>query len=389
MSDNYLWDGSGKPDLEVERLEKLLGTLREDLPAPAFEMPVRRFPMRWSQQMPRFAAVAAMLVLVLGAALLLRLENRASWVVTRVEGAPRIASRSIANIGRLKLGEWLETDSASRAVIDVGVIGEVEVKPNSRVQLLSANASDHRLSLQHGSIFARIWAPPRLFSVETPSAKAIDMGCVYRLDVDAEGTSLLHVETGLVTLERNGRESLVPAGAQCRTRRGNAPGTPFYEDAPENLKKALSQLDPMLDAPQGGIAGGITGGVTGGVSGGVSGGVQGGVSGGVTGGITGGVQGGVEGAMKARAVALDTVLVEARKRDALTLWHLLARVAPDEKNRIFDRMAQLVPPPAGVTREGVLSGNAAMRDAWADELGIGSMTWWRFFWKQPLPLPAK
>jgi hypothetical protein len=391
MSNNYLWDGSGKPDPEVERLEKLLGTLREDLPAPAFGMPVRRYPVRWWQwpTMPRFAAVAAMLVLVLGATLLLRFEDRASWVVTRVEGAPRVASRLISNSGRLGLGEWLVTDSASRAVIDVGLIGEVEVKPDSRVQLLRADASDHRLALQQGAIFARIWAPPRLFSVETPSANAIDMGCVYRLEVDAAGASLLHVETGLVTLERYGRESLVPAGAMCLTRRGDGPGTPYYEDAPEKLKQALSQLDPLLGAPQGGVVGGVTGGVQGGVTGGVAGGVSGGVQGGVAGGVEGGVPGGVEGAKKIRASALDTVLAEARKKDALTLWHLLTRVAPEEKNRIFDRMAQLVPPPAGVTREGILSGNAAMRDAWADQLGIGSMTWWRFFWKKAMPIPRK
>jgi hypothetical protein len=376
MSDNYLWDGSGKPDPEVERLEKLLGTLREDLPAPAFEMPVRRFPMRWWQPLPRFAAIAAMLVLVLGASLLMIFEQRPSWVVTRVEGSPRISSRLISNSGRLGLGEWLETDSTSRAVIDVGLIGEVEVKPDSRVQLMSTKASDHRLSLQQGAIFARIWAPPRLFSVETPSAKAVDMGCVYRLEVDAAGASLLHVETGLVTLERNGRESMVPAGAMCLTRRGDGPGTPYYEDAPEKLKQALLQLDPMLSAPQGGVAGGV------------SGGVAGGVSGGVQGGVAGGVEGGIEGPKKIRAAALDTVLAESRKRDALTLWHLLTRVSPEEKNRIFDRMAQLVPPPAGVTREGVLSGNAAMRDAWADQLGIGSMTWWRFFWKKAMPLPG-
>ena len=28
MSDDYLWDRSGPPDADVERLERLLGTLR-------------------------------------------------------------------------------------------------------------------------------------------------------------------------------------------------------------------------------------------------------------------------------------------------------------------------------------------------------------------------
>jgi hypothetical protein len=360
MSDNYLWDGSGKPDPEVERLETLLATLREDVPAPAFEMPERRTAWRWWPALPRFAAVAAMLVIVIGATLLMRVGRQTSWAVTRVEGAPRVASHSISDNGRLKIGEWLETDSASRAIIDIGMIGEVEVKPDSRVQLLRADASDHRLSLQRGAIFARIWAPPRLFSVETPSANAVDMGCVYRLEVDASGASLLHVETGLVTIERNGRESLVPAGAMCLTRPGDGPGTPYYEDASEKFKQALAELDPLLALTQG-----------------ISEAKR---------------PSGVEiiytspDVADKRTAALNIVLAESRKRDALTLWHLLTRVAPDEKNRIYDRMAQLVPPPAGVTREGILSGDAAMRDAWADQLGIGSMTWWRFFWKKAAAL---
>ena len=30
MSDEYLWDGSGEPDAEAERLEKLLGRFRSE-----------------------------------------------------------------------------------------------------------------------------------------------------------------------------------------------------------------------------------------------------------------------------------------------------------------------------------------------------------------------
>ena len=34
---------------------------------------------------------------------------------------------------------------------------------------------------------ARIWAPPRLFYVNTPSAVAEDLGCAYTLEVDDLG----------------------------------------------------------------------------------------------------------------------------------------------------------------------------------------------------------
>ena len=47
-------------------------------------------------------------------------------------------------------------------------------------------------------------------------------------------------------------------------------------------------------------------------------------------------------------------------------------------------MADLVAPPPGVTRAGVLSGDRHMTDLWWDELGLGVSTWWRL-WKSPGP----
>jgi len=38
----------------------------------------------------------------------------------------------------------------------------------------------------------------------------------------------------------------------------------------------------------------------------------------------------------------------------VSLWHLLARVDPSLRRVVYDRLASLVPPPAGVTPEGAL-----------------------------------
>ncbi|HZB43950.1 MAG TPA: hypothetical protein VE360_01830, partial [Pyrinomonadaceae bacterium] len=66
--------------------------------------------------------------------------------------------------------------------------------------------------------------------------------------------------------------------------------------------------------------------------------------------------------------ALDVVLAEARPRDTLTLWHLLSRVEAGERERVYERLAALVPPPDGVTRDGVLRLDRAMLDRWKDDL---------------------
>jgi hypothetical protein len=191
-----------------------------------------------------------------------------------------------------------------------------------------------------GVVHAFIWAPPGNFFVETPSAVAVDMGCAYTLEVDDSGTGVLTVQLGWVGFEHKGRESFVPQGGRCLTRPGFGPGTPYYETASQALREALETLD---FGPASGPS---------------------------------------------RSAALHVILAEARVEDALTLWHLLPRVAASERPAVFERMAALLPPPQGVTREGVLRGERGMLDAWWDALGLGSASWWRL-WKQPAPPEAR
>lgn len=261
-------------------------------------------------------------------------DNLPSWEVTRLDGQPVIGRKKIAETGSLPVGEWLTTDDASRAQISVGQIGEVKIEPNSRIQLLEAQDDNHRLAMQRGKMEAFIWAPPRKFFVQTPSALAVDLGCSYTLEVAEDGTSLLSVTMGWVAFEWQGRESFVPAEAKCVTRPKLGPGTPYFGDASTEFQLALAQFD------------------------------------------TG------------QTDSLAAVLAQARKRDALTLWHLLARTEGETRGKVFDRLAQLIPPPKKVIREGVLSNDRAMLDAWWAELGLGDTEWWRM-WKGDLPAQSR
>lgn len=275
---------------------------------------------------PGFAGVAAGLLLAvgLGALWIYSKESRPFWEVARLHGAPTIGSSRMDQKGRLAVGQWLETDSSSRAKIAVGSIGQVEIDPNTRVRLVETRATEHRLELARGRMSAHIWAPPRLFFVDTPSAVAADLGCAYSLEVDEHGFGVLHVTSGWVALELKERSSMVPAGATCATRPGIGPGTPYFDDASELFRKALYNLDfePQLDW--------------------------------------------------SKVPNLDIILAEARPRDTLTLWHLLERVEGNERARVYDRLVELVPPPDGVNRDGVLQLNEQMLQLWKDKL---SSTW--------------
>jgi len=145
------------------------------------------------------------------------------------------------------MGQVLETDGRSRARIAVGSIGNVDIDENTRVRLLATEPTEHRLELTRGKMSARIWAPPRLFFVDTPSAVAADLGCAYTLEVDDQGASKLRVTSGWVALELKDRESIVPAEASCDTQPGIGPGTPYFEDASPVFRAALSRMDFQHD----------------------------------------------------------------------------------------------------------------------------------------------
>jgi hypothetical protein len=280
-----------------------------------------------------FASWFVPLAVAASVALLITLHERtspprapgAAWSVAALTGAPRVDATAVGqnDDAPFRLGQWLETDADSRAKVAVGKIGEVTVDPNSRLRLVGTAAKDHRLELERGTLKAFIWAPPRLFFVDTPSATAVDLGCAYTLTVADNGDGELRVTTGYVALEHGERESIIPKGMMCLTRRGAGPGTPFDAEASPALRNAIARFDFTSDA---------------------------------------------------RTAALKDILAQARtEADEITLWHLLARTAGSARAEVFDTLTKLSPPPDGVTRDGILAGDIAMRHAWGTALGLATL----------------
>jgi len=343
MKDDYLWDGSGEPDPEIRKLESALSRFAHKGQAPEFpEFVIAQRPrllqlgfgLRW----PHTLAAAAALILVLAAVGILRWNKpqptalAQGWDIERVAGAPQVESSTTGKkgaSGKLGIGQTLVTDSSSRANITVAEVGTVNVEPNSRLRLVDEGAGRNRLALEHGTIHAYIWASPGQFAVDTPSAIAVDLGCRYTLQVDDSGAGLLRTTLGWVGFKLNNREAFIPAGAVCATRPGIGPGTPYFDDAPKSFCEALSKFDFSSQTAT------------------------------------------------ERSAELGKILGGARKRDALTVWHLLSRVEETDRGRVYDRLAALIPPPQGVTREGVLRLDQKMLDAWWNQLDLGDVLLWR------------
>lgn len=317
MNEDYLWDGSGPPDPEIARMERALAPFRHQAGPRQQPTPART---------PRLGWIAAAAAVVLFAAWISRASLAPSaataWQVARVEGTARLGSASARVDMALRQGQVVRTGGTSELTLEAEPVGRIDLGPNSELRA----STDRTVLLRRGNLHAYIWAPPRDFVVETPSARAVDLGCEYTLQVDDSGNGLLRVSMGWVAFQYNGHESFIPAGAQCMTRRGGSgagPGIPYYEDASPAFQKAVGRFE------------------------------------------------------SGDRTALGAILADARARDGLTLWHLLTRAAPVDRGAVFDRLANLVALPPEVAREAAVRGEPHTIDLCWDALNLEDTGWWR------------
>jgi hypothetical protein len=210
----------------------------------------------------------------------------------------------------------VETDARSAAVLTVGRIGRAELGPASRLRLIGEGTSEHRLALERGTMHASIDAPPRFFLVQTASALAVDLGCVYTLSADERGNGRLTVEEGEVELQLGDVRVAVLAGNTASLHNGRGPGLPYPIRASEALQRAVAAYDanPSSDA------------------------------------------------------TVDGVIAATDARSTITLWHLLQRAEPAARQRVYARLAVIAPPPAATTRERVLRGESGALQRWRTDL---------------------
>ena len=313
MKDDYLWDRSGPPDPEIERLERALAPLRYRHRAEVVT-PSRPLARAW------LAAAAAVLV---ATAVVWQVNGPApvdtNWQVASVAGTARMGGENAAVNMALRAGQTLRTGRGSELRLQSEEMGKISLGADSQLRATSTK----QMALSRGAMYAMIWARPGQFTVDTPSARALDLGCEYTINVDSAGNGLLKVTMGWVAFLHAGREAFIPAGAACITRKRTGPGIPYFEDAPEALRVALTRFE------------------------------------------------------NGEAGALGAVLAAARPRDGLTLWHLLSRVRSQDRGAVFDRFAQLVTLPPEVTRESALRLEAQTMDLCWNALNLENTEWWR------------
>ena len=141
MNEAYLWDRTGPPDPEIERLERVLAPLGHGArPAPTVRAALMPY---------RLAAAAGVILAAVG---LLRLASPVAqttqWRVEQMEGTARVGGKSATVAMRVGTGQALRTGDASGLKLEADDVGQVDVGPDSEV---SATANS-RLLLRRGML---------------------------------------------------------------------------------------------------------------------------------------------------------------------------------------------------------------------------------------------
>jgi ferric-dicitrate binding protein FerR (iron transport regulator) len=320
----YLWDRGGR-DTEVERLEHLLARYRaEERP---FVLPHSLAESRkW--YWPAFSLAAAVVLIAITASILFWTAQAPKDRITAtvLEGSLRINNVAKAK-GTVSVNERIETGPHDRARVQVAEIGLVEIEPSSVFTLLESRADRRRFRLDRGEVRVRISAPPAVFVIETPAARAIDLGCAYRLRIAPGGEGTIDVSDGWVEMDRGFEQTLVPAGAAAAFFADRI--SPAYmQDTNPVFRDAMLEWWRSEDLP-------------------------------------------VRRATLARAVS------SATRQDAFTLLNMLHHALSEERRTIYDRLEGFVPAPPEVSRAAVLAGSPNAAEAWwpviEHELGLSAI----------------
>lgn len=316
---DYLWDPKAPAVDDVAALERKLAPLsaaNNPSAAPSLErVDVRPGTRPRARALSIGASIAASLAVAAAVALVVR--ARAPEDVVLVDGVDGSARRA------LKVGERFSSGERE-AVIELGDHGMVTLAPGSVLSVQRNERAGQELALDKGALSAVVVAPPRFFTVTTPSTRAVDMGCAYDLVVDDAGATTLTVTSGFVALEldedrdrdrdRQELNVLVPAGASARALPGKPPGLPFRSDAPDELRA-------VLDAHAHGT------------------------------------------------LDVDALLSLVDARDAITLWYAMRRIEGQQQERVRERLIQIAPPSSpDATVESIRAGDVNALYAWLDEI---------------------
>ncbi|MFT3839620.1 MAG: FecR family protein [Myxococcaceae bacterium] len=224
MSDP-LFDPTQKGDDDLAALERVLAEQRYKSPATPWEQQAKKGGARLGKLGAGVLVALAALVIALICVPLL-LPKRSDW----------------------GLGKTVTTAANQRRELPLKDIGTITLEPETTVTLVAQSDTEQRVQLDRGTIAAKVIAQPRVFMVDTPVTRAVDLGCEYTLHVADNHRTELHVTKGRVSLEDGKNLAVVYAQMKSTQSPRSPPRVPWPDDAGDELEELIRQADVERDA---------------------------------------------------------------------------------------------------------------------------------------------
>lgn len=331
---DYLWDKSGPPDPEIARLEQLLAPFAHgDRAAPDLAANPLKFRPAPASRWKRFALAAAIVLAGVVALIVFRSSRPTptptSWTIARITGKVEVGDLERLKIGQDQFARTLTTGADARVTITAPGGATIHVEPETRVQLLDITPGVPSLQLAQGRIYTEAWASATPSSgqsiapceIITPAGVAVvspDTSALFEFGANALGR--VEIKVGGIEFRDGTRVTRMLGLTTTLLSERVGVGTPYASDAPGAYRKVLAILDEHLSEKS---------------------------------------------PTKGRAPLLQELLRDSRPADAVTLWNLLWRVSPAERDDVLTRLVALLPMKGAprIEREGQID-EAAMDALW-------------------------
>lgn len=212
-------------------------------------------------------------------------------------------------------GDIIKTVVSSSVVISIPDVGKIKLLENTSLKRLD---EENTAQLINGNLEITNSGALENFKLEIPKAVIEDFytGNNYTVNVNEDGESIIKISSGWLEVQTQYDESVFPQGFELKLDDERGMGLPYPSDSDPSY---VNQLEEYIFNGK-------------------------------------------------KLNVLTIVLNKSKEEDAVTLWNLLRRVDDMQREQVYAKLAELVPPPKEVKKQEVLDLDSKMLYAWLDKI---------------------
>ena len=254
-----------------------------------------------------------LLVTIISIAVYYFLVSKVVWTIDVNTGLVTINNNKVTENAEFNEGDVLKTGNSSEAIIIVPDVGKININEQTTVARVGSN-----LRLDNGSVIVDTRENKEKFSVEIPSALIDEyyLSDNYLLQVDEKGNSKVEVFSGWLEVKSGDESYIIPEGYRMKIIEDATVGIPYLSGSKPEF---VQLLDDYLFGGK-------------------------------------------------NSASLSAVLLSVSDSDAITLWNLLKKVKPNQRNEVYKKLVEFVPVPEGVTKDNILNLDQHALQLWLNEI---------------------